>query len=82
MFNISFKSHIIRHSCTRRAFKDTQRELEYLRHSEGTQSALGGRLGTWALKALGHSDIQGTQALGHLGTWGTWGTQALGHLGT
>ena len=61
MFNVSFKSHLIRHSGTGRVFKDTERALEHLRHSESTR----------ALKALGHSSTQGTRALGHLDTRGT-----------
>ena len=52
MLSILFKSHLIRHSGTRRAFKDTQSALEQLRHSESTQ-------------ALGHLMHSGTWALGH-----------------
>ena len=66
MLSILFKSHLIRHSGTRRAFKDTQSALEQLRHSENTQ-ALGHlrHSGTWA---LGHLEHLETRALGHLGT--------------
>ena len=73
MLSILFKSHLIRHSGTGRAFKDTQRTLKHLRHSESTralghsesiQRVLGGHSGTRALKALGHSDTYGTRALG------------------
>ena len=75
MLSISFQSHLIRHSGAGRTFKDTQTVIKHLRHwestralrhSEGTQRALGGHLGTQralekhsgtqALKALGHSD--------------------------
>ena len=65
MLSISFKSYLIRHSGTGRAFKNTQRALEQLRHSESTQKALRnlegtqalqGHLGTRALKAVGRSD--------------------------
>ena len=81
MLSILFKSHLIRHSGTRREFKDTQRALENLRHSESTQRALwhsdtrafGGHSGTW--RALGHS---GTWALGHLRHSGTWALRQLG----
>ena len=61
MLSILFKSHLIRQSGTRRAFKDTQRALENLRSSESTQRALG-HSRTWVLgghwgtcRALGHS---------------------------
>ena len=81
MLSILFKSHLIRHSGTRREFKDTQTALENLRHSESTQRALwhsdtrafGGHSGTW--RALGHS---GTWALGHLRHSGTWALRQLG----
>ena len=54
MLSILFKSHLIRHSDMERAFKDTQRTLEHLRHSEST-------------RVVGHSE--GTQRThGHLGT--------------
>ena len=80
MLSILFKSHLIRHSGTRREFKDTQRALENLRHSESTQRALwhsdtlafGGHSGTW--RALGHLGTWALKALRHLGT------QAIGHL--
>ena len=36
MLSILFKSQLIRHSCTRSAFKDTQRALEHLKHWEST----------------------------------------------
>ena len=56
MLSILFKPDLIRHSGTRRAFKDTQRALEQLRHSEST-------------RRLGHSEST-QRALGHLeGTW-------------
>ena len=76
MLSILFKSHRIRHSGTGRAFKDTLKVLEHLRHSESTR-ALGHSESTQkALKALGHSDTYGPRAFGgHLGTW-----RALGHL--
>ena len=70
MVSTLFKSHPIRHSDMGHAFKDTQRALDHLDtrtlgHLESTQGALWGHLGTqafgvhsgsWALKALGHSD--------------------------
>ena len=69
MLSFLFKSHLIRHSGTRPAFKDIQRALEHLRHSESTRRALRGHSDTRALvgnsgtrKALGHSR---TKALGH-----------------
>ena len=71
---ISFQSHLIGYSGTGRTFKDNQRALEHLRHSEstgalghseGTQKALGGHLGTWA---LGHSGTRGLKALWHSDT--------------
>ena len=75
MFMLSncFKSHLIRHSGTRCAFKETQRVLRHLRHtestralghSESTQRALRGHSGTW--RPIGHSE--GTWALDHLKT--------------
>ena len=75
MLSISFKSHLIRHLGTGHAFKDTQRTLKHLRHSD---------LGTWTLE--GHSEGTG-RALGHLGTrralGHSEGTRALGgHSGT
>ena len=93
MLSILFKSHLIRHSGTRRAFKDTQTTLEHLRHlestralrhSDSTERALRHSEDTWALG--GHSE--GTWALGHLRHLGTRtlralkapGTQAFGHL--
>ena len=89
MLSILFKSHLIRHSGTGRAFKDTQRALKHLRHSkstlalghsESTHRVLGHLKGTLALG--GHLGTQralrhvGSQALGHLEHLGTW---ALGH---
>ena len=73
MLSILFKSHLIRHSGTRRAFKDTQRALEHLRHSE---TWVLGHLGTWRTlrgysdtRALGgHLDTQTRKALGHSDT--------------
>ena len=56
MLSFPFQSHLIIHSDTGRTFKDNQRTLEHLRHSESTR-ALGYSEGTRALKALGHSDI-------------------------
>ena len=50
MLSILFKSHLIIHSSTGRAFKDTQR-------------ALGRHSGTRAPKALGHSDTWALEAL-------------------
>ena len=81
MFSILFKSHLFRHSRMGRAFKDTQRALEHLRHSENTnpleylesiQRTLRAlrHLDTWALR---HSD---TWKLGHSRNSGTW---TLGH---
>ena len=67
MLSNLFKSHLIRHPGTERAFKDTQRTIEHseaLGHSESTK------------RTLGH--LEGTQALGDLRHLGTW---ALGHLG-
>ena len=65
MLSILFKPDLIRHSGTRRAFKDTQRALEHLRHSESTRRALRGHSDTW--RALGQ--LEGTWTLGgHLVT--------------
>ena len=83
ILNILLKSHLIKHSGTGRAFKDTQRALQRLRHSESTQ-ALGHSESTQRVhgghtegtRTLGHSKTYGTRALaGHLGTW-----RALGYL--
>ena len=41
ILSILFKSHLIRHSGTRRTCKDTERALEHLRYSESTKRALG-----------------------------------------
>ena len=87
MLSILFKSHLIRHSGTGQAFKDTQRALEHWRHSESTQ-ALGHSESTQG--ALGHLESTrgfgghlGTwRALGHSDTWGTWALRHLGHSGT
>ena len=87
MLSISFKSHLIRHSGTERAFKDTRRTLKHLGHSESTR-AVGHSEGTQRAPR-GHSE--GTQRAlgGHLGTWAlgehsegahSEGTRALGHL--
>ena len=89
MFSILFKSHLIRHSGTGRVFKDIQRTLEHLRHSESTralghsestQRVLGGNSdtqGTQTLMTLGH--LEATRELGgHSGTRRTLG----GHLAT
>ena len=55
MLSISFHSHLIRHSGKEHGFKETQRILKHLRHSEstrvlghsgGTQRAFGGHLRT------------------------------------
>ena len=94
MFSISFASHLIRHSGTVRAFKDTQTALQHLRHSERTR-ALGHSEGTqentrralgWALWHSRHFGTRTLKALKHLGTWALktlryLGTQTLGHLG-
>ena len=89
MLSNLFKSHLIRHPGTERAFKDTQRTIE---HSEalrstrrvlghlGTRRTLRGHSGTW--RALGHLRHLGTWALGHLGYSGTWVLGHLEHLGT
>ena len=55
MLSILFKSHLIRHSGTGRAFKDTLRALEHSKHSEST-------------RALGHSDSTQRALAGHSGT--------------
>ena len=80
MFSILFKSHLFRHSRMGRAFKDTQRALEHLRHSENTNTleylesiqrthrALR-HLDTWALKAFRHLDTRALKELGYLDTW-------------
>ena len=91
MLNILFKSHLIRHSDTGSAFKDTQRALEHLRHSESTQRALGHLKGTRALggfsgtrRALRHLRHLGTRtlrALRHLEHLGTRELKVLGYLG-
>ena len=60
MLSILFKSHLIRHSGTRREFKDTQRALG--EHSEGTLALE--HSGIW--RALRH--LKGTRPLGHLST--------------
>ena len=77
MVSTLFKSHPIRHSDMGHAFKDTQRALDHLRHSDtwalGEHSG-GTQGGTWALKHLG------TQAFGvHSGSWAL---KALGHSDT
>ena len=77
MLTILFKSHLIRHSGTGRAFKDTQRALEHLRHLESTW-ALGHLENTQ--RPLGHSGTW--RAIGHLRPSGTWTLKALWHLGT
>ena len=74
MLSTLFKSHLIRHAGTGRAFKDTQGVLKHLRHSESTRT-LGNLQSTQ--RALRPS---GTQALGvHSGTWAL---KALRHLAT
>ena len=78
LLSILFKSHLIRYSGTGRAFKDTLRALEHLRHSEST-GALGHSEST--RRALGHLMHLGTRTIiahGHLeGTW-----ELGGHSGT
>ena len=54
---ISFKSFLIRHSGPGRVFKDIQRALKHLKHSESTRTLGGHSERTWALE-------------GHLGLWG------------
>ena len=92
MLSISFKSHLIRHSGTGCTFTDTQRVLEHFRHSEstralghseGTQRAIGGHLGTQHLEStrmtlghLRHLDTQTFRVLRNSGTWALW------HFGT
>ena len=87
MLSIAFQSHLIRHSGTGYTFKDTQRVLEDLRHSEstpafghseGTQRALGGHLSTWAVGE--HSKV--TRALVHLRHMDTQTFRAPRHSGT
>ena len=91
MLSISSKSNLIRNLGTGRAFKDTQRALKHLRHSdvmfghsEGTQRALGGLLST--RRALGHSKstraLRRHSALRHLRHLDTRILRALRHLGT
>ena len=55
--SISFKSFLIRHSGPGRVFKDIQRALKHLKHSESTRALGGHSERTWALE-------------GHLGRWG------------
>ena len=88
MLSISNKSHLIRHSGMRCAFKSTQRALKHLRHSESTR-ALGHSestqrgLGHWDAPALGgHGHLEGTWKLGHLRYLDTRTVRALGHLRT
>ena len=74
ILNILLKSYLIKHSGTGRAFKDTQRALQRLRHLESTE-ALGHSESTQRVHG-GHTE--GTRrALGH---WGTPKLMALGHL--
>ena len=88
MLSILFKSQLIRHSCTRSAFKDTQRALEHLKHWESTcklgQSstcrALGLLEGTRALG--GYLGNKALKALGQSETQGTRALKALRHLDT
>ena len=98
MLIILFKSRLFRDSVTGRAFKDTQRALQHLRHSESTwatghsestQRALGHlrHLGTRTFRTLRHLGTWALKALRHSGTQtlghsGTWGLIALRHLGT
>ena len=74
MLSILFESHLIKHSGRRRAFKDTQRALEHLRHSESTWA-----LGHSSTRIFGH--LEGTQALG-VHSEGTRALRYLRHLGT
>ena len=78
MFSNLFKSHLIRHPGTERAFKDTQRTIEHSEALRSTRRVLG-HLGTWALGHLGYS---GTWVLGHLEHLGTWALKELEHSGT
>ena len=88
MLSNLFKSHLIRHPGTERAFKDTQRTIEHSEALRSTQRVLG-HLGT-RRTLRGHSGTRALKALGHLGTWtlrvlghlGTWALRALRHLGT
>ena len=74
MLSILFKSRLIRHLGTTCAFKDTERALKHLRHSESTR-ALGHSESTQ--RALGHWDAQArgghleTRAFKALGHWDT-----------
>ena len=54
LFSLLFQLHLTRHSGLQSAYKETQRALEYSRHSEGT----------WAFKKL---DTRTYRALMHLG---------------
>ena len=78
MLSILFKSYLIRHSGTGRAFNNTQRALEHLKNLESTR-AFGHSESTQ--RALVHSDIYGTWALGPLGHSGIWALKALRHFG-
>ena len=66
ILSILFQSHLIRHSGTQSAFKDTQRAFKHSKHWESTR-AHGGHSDTWALKALGHFSSYSTQAIWALG---------------
>ena len=74
MLSILFKSHVIRHSGTGCAFKNTQRALENLSHSESTRAL--GQSGS-TLRVLRHSSTRVLRA--HLGTRAP---KALGLLDT
>ena len=88
MLNISLKSHLIGHLGTRRAFKDAQRALRHLRHSNVDTWALGGYSeGTRGTR--GHFDtrralrhLKDTRPLGYLRHLGTRTLRALKHLDT
>ena len=88
MLRILFKSHLIRHSGTEHGFKDSQ-DTRALRHSESTQRALGGHLGTRTLggysstwRALGHLRHLDTRTLRALRDLDTQTPGHLEHLGT
>ena len=79
MLSILINSHLIRHSGTGCAFKDSHMALKHLRHSESTR-ALGQsedtqglgylrNLGTRTIRALSHLGTRELKALTHLGTW-------------
>ena len=69
MFSILFKSHLFRHSRMGRAFKDTQRALEHLRHSENTNTLEYLESIQRTHRALRHLDTWALKELGYLDTW-------------